>query len=137
MKKQIRKAMICTIAMMVAAVVSLTGVTYAWFSQSETATVDGISMTVVSQTGGILMSGTPAPTTEQGWAYKLSVGYTESGLWPASTAPQNVVKATGDLQFYYGIINDANLDQLQTKKVTLQTGNTPATGFVTVEETEK
>ena len=34
------------------------------------------------------------------------------------------MKTTGHLQFYYGIINDANLEELQIKKSTLQTENT-------------
>ena len=124
MKKQIRKAMICTIAMMLMAVVSLTGVTYAWFTQSETAKVDSMTIGVVSKAGGVLMSGSP----NTGWAYKLSVGYREDNVWPASTAPQNIT-AAGHLQFYDSVINEAELDLMQTRKVSLQTENTPSTGF--------
>ena len=46
MKKTLRRAMLSTICMLVVAVMSLTGVTYAWFSQSTTAKVDGMTMEI-------------------------------------------------------------------------------------------
>jgi 1,4-dihydroxy-2-naphthoate octaprenyltransferase len=61
MRKQIRKAMICTIAMMLVAIVTLTGVTYAWFSQSDTAVVSGADVTLKSVAGGVKMSLQPNP----------------------------------------------------------------------------
>ncbi|MBR0450322.1 MAG: hypothetical protein IIX30_05865, partial [Clostridia bacterium] len=62
MKKQLRKAMICTVAMMLVAVLTLTGVTYAWFSTSNEATVDGITMQVAAYEGGIYISKDPFPS---------------------------------------------------------------------------
>lgn len=56
MKKQIRKAMLCTVAMMLIAVVTLTGVTYAWFSESDEATVGGLDMNVIQTEGGVYIS---------------------------------------------------------------------------------
>ena len=60
MKKQLRKAMICTVAMMLVAVLTLTGVTYAWFSENNEAYVNGLNMAVVKSSGGVYISTTPA-----------------------------------------------------------------------------
>ncbi len=58
MNKTFRKAMLSTICMLVVAVVSLTGVTYAWFTQGTYSEVSGLSVQVESATGGIFIAGT-------------------------------------------------------------------------------
>lgn len=56
MKKQLRKAMICTVAMMLVAVLTLTGVTYAWFSESKDANVNALNFNVLESKGGVYIS---------------------------------------------------------------------------------
>lgn len=56
MKKAFKKSLISTICMLVVGIVSLTGVTYAWFTQGNTAQVDGMQMSVVTSTGGLRVS---------------------------------------------------------------------------------
>ena len=56
MKKTFRRAMLSTICMLVVAVMSLTGVTYAWFTQSTTSTVSGMEMEVIAAEGGVQVS---------------------------------------------------------------------------------
>lgn len=58
MNKTLRKAMISTIAMLVVGVMSLTGVTYAWFTQGTYSEVSGLTVQVESATGGIFIAGT-------------------------------------------------------------------------------
>ena len=113
MKKQIRRAMMCTIAMMLMGVVSLTGVTYAWFSQSETAVVEGVKMGIVSKEGGVLMSAIPNP---EEWAYRLNLDMNVSGFNPASMVPENI-KEDGNIQFYDGLINESAPSEIYTKAV--------------------
>ena len=103
MKKQIRKAMICTIAMMVAAIVSLTGVTYAWFSESNEANVDGITMSVTAYEGGIYISKDPYPAQ-----FDNSISISADDIFqgqhnPASTAGY---LNGGRLQFFSGSIDN-------------------------------
>ena len=111
MKKQLRKAMICTVAMMLVAVLTLTGVTYAWFSESNAATVDGITMDVVSKEGGVYISKDPYPAN-----FDISVAIEpETDIFtgkhnPASTAG---TLSGGKLTFYNGTIGsptDKTLD---------------------------
>lgn len=119
MKKQIRKAMICTIAMMVAAIVSLTGVTYAWFTQGNQASVDGMSVTLASSNGGVLISET-ANAVDSEWKFSLTLtSATYTNMKPASTAPGNI--SNGDLKFYEGVFDRGNTTDLTSKEVT---GNT-------------
>ena len=64
MNKTFRKAMLSTICMLVVAVVSLTGVTYAWFSQGTYSEVKGLEVQVESATGGILVAATSEYNSE-------------------------------------------------------------------------
>ena len=56
MKKTFRTAMFSTIAMLIVGVMSLTGVTYAWFTQGTEATVQGMTMSVEAADGGVQIS---------------------------------------------------------------------------------
>ena len=53
MKNTMRKAMLSTIAMLVVAVMSLTGVTYAWFTASTKATVSGMEVNIGTAGAGL------------------------------------------------------------------------------------
>ena len=122
MKKQIRRAMICTVAMMVAAIVSLTGVTYAWFSESTTAVVDGVKVGVVTKAGGVLMSKVPNPGTN-GWSYHVGLGWTGEDFYPASTTPSNL-DSNNNLVFYDGVLDDSNLNKVTTTQLPITTNAT-------------
>ena len=108
MKKQIRRAMICTIAMMLVGVVSLTGVTYAWFSKSDEADVNGLTMEVVSRDGGVYVS--TMPYTDFGTS--ITITPPQDAVYnPASTAGQ--LDENGKLKFFNGFLDsptDTTLD---------------------------
>ena len=108
MKKQIRRAMICTIAMMLMGVVSLTGVTYAWFSKSDEADVNGLTMEVVSRDGGVYVS--TMPYTDFGTS--ITITPPQDAVYnPASTAGQ--LDENGKLKFFNGFLDsptDRTLD---------------------------
>lgn len=112
MKKQIRKAMICTIAMMVAAIVSLTGVTYAWFSQSDTSVVEGIELGIVAVDGGVYVSNSPNPSF---WGYRVNLGIDKENFEPASTTPSTLVN--GKLQFFSGHVDEVNPNLIYTEAI--------------------
>lgn len=113
MRKQLRKAMVCTIAMMLVAVISLTGVTYAWFSQSDTAIVEGISLGIVASDGGVLMSAIANPTS---WATRLNLNMNKKDFYPSSTAPSNM-KPDGTLKFFNGIVNEYSNGEIKTEEI--------------------
>ena len=114
MKKQIRRAMMCTIAMMLMGIVSLTGVTYAWFSQSDTAVVGGMNLGIVSKEGGVLMSAVPTPSE---WAFRLDLDMQETEFNPSSMTPGNI-QENGKIQFYNGVINESKPSDIYTEAVT-------------------
>lgn len=81
MKKTLRSAMLSTICMLVVAVMSLTGVTYAWFTQSETADVTGMTMNVAAANGGFMVS-----KDKTNWTASVDfAAETEKALNPVST----------------------------------------------------
>ena len=112
MKKQRRKAMICTIAMMVAAIVSLTGVTYAWFSQSDTSVVEGIELGIVAVDGGVYVSNAPNPSF---WGYRVNLGINKKNFEPASTTPSTLTN--GKLQFFSGHVDEVNPNLIYTEAI--------------------
>ena len=96
MNKTLRKAMISTIAMLVVAVMSLTGVTYAWFTQGTEAKVEGMQMSVQAADGGIQVS-----KDGVNWANLITLtaedGNIREGVMPVSTVnAENFFKATID-----------------------------------------
>lgn len=117
MKKQIRRAMLSTIAMMLMGIVSLTGVTYAWFSESDAASVDGLTMSVTSVDGGVYISDMPYP---QSFDTSIAMSIPADQLFnPVSTAGNLV---DGKLQFFSG-----SLESPSDK--TLDIGPASATGY--------
>lgn len=82
MKKTLRSAMLSTICMLVVAVMSLTGVTYAWFSASTTANIQGMTVNVSAADGGFQLSADNGTT----WKSNLTLTDTSAQLNPVSTA---------------------------------------------------
>lgn len=117
MKKQLRKAMIGTVAMMVAAIVSLTGVTYAWFSQSTTSTVSGINVGIVQVDGSINISNKANPSS---WGTKLILNVNKTDFEPASTAPSTL--KNGKLNFFSGRMGEVDTNLLCTEPISSAMG---------------
>lgn len=81
MSKTFRKAAMSTICMLIVAVMSLTGATYAWFTSGDTAKVDGMSMQIETAAGGLEVS-----TNGSSWASSISLGLAaKSTVKPVST----------------------------------------------------
>lgn len=115
MTKTLRKAMISTIAMLVVAVISLTGVTYAWFTQGTTTTVNGIEMTVEASTGGVLVS---QDLTAGTWGSEITLtGTTLTAAKPVST----IGGADATWSFFVGEVNPADSTQIKTSAATAGT----------------
>ena len=96
MKKTMRSAMLSTIAMLVVAVLSLTGVTYAWFSQATTAKVEGMTMNIGTAGAGLQVAKVGGT-----WGGEIDFAYTgQTGnekLQPVSTVDAiNFYTATVD-----------------------------------------
>lgn len=121
MKKQLRRAMIGTVAMMLAAIVSLTGVTYAWFSEAKEASVDGITMDVIAVEGGVYISKSPYP---ESFDISVSIGKDEicqDEHNAVSTA--GTLDESGKLTFYSGTLSSPTDTTLNITKVTAEDGN--------------
>lgn len=113
MTKTLRKAMISTIAMLVVAVISLTGVTYAWFTQGTTTTVNGIEMTVEASTGGVLVSQDTGT-----WGSEITLtGTTLTAAKPVST----IGGAAAAWSFFVGEVNPADSTEIKTSAATAGT----------------
>ena len=86
MKKTFRTAMFSTVAMLIVGVMSLTGVTYAWFTQGTTGQVTGMEMTVTSSAGGVQVS-----EDANSWAsiLPLTTNATATNVYPVSTIGPN------------------------------------------------
>lgn len=85
MTKALRKTMISTICMLVVAVLSLTGVTYAWFTAGTEATVGGLNVTVTAAEGGVQIR---VKDGEQygNYASTINLNATKTGITPVSSA---------------------------------------------------
>ncbi len=81
MKKTMRKAMISTICMLVVAVMSLTGVTYAWFTAGTQATVNGMNVVVTAAAGGVQVRLKDTAT----WQSTLNLGVAQTDVEPVSS----------------------------------------------------
>lgn len=109
MKKTLRSAMLSTICMLVVAVMSLTGVTYAWFSASETAKVEGMTMNVAAADGGFLIS------DSQNGPWVSTLTWTDADK--SSVKPVSTVNAK---DFFTAEVNSMNVDQIKTTKDTTE-----------------
>lgn len=114
MKKTFRKAMLSTVAMLIVGVMSLTGVTYAWFTSGTTATVDNVVLNVESATGGLQVSKTGAV-----WGSSVNLAINEQ-LSPVSTV--GALNTSGDgadnsMIFFKGTVDPANYDNVTSEAV--------------------
>lgn len=121
MRKQIRKAMICTIAMMLVAIVTLTGVTYAWFSQSDTSTISGIDISLVKVSGIIDISDEANPLK---WGTTLPLDISRTDFMPASTAPSSIA-TDGTLKFFSGRLGAIDGETLCTEPIAVELDGNP------------
>ncbi len=122
MKKSFRKAMISTICMLIVGVMSLTGVTYAWFTAGTQATVSSFNVDVTAASGGLLIA---APGSNADTALSFGAAMTPalnvaSGdkLHPVSTAGE---LADGALKFFKAELGStteklANIAAVSTNK---------------------
>lgn len=81
MSKTFRRAAMSSICMLIVAVMSLTGATYAWFTVGDTATVDGMKMEIVAASGGIEVYNEATGK----WANSFSLALNMSSVNPVST----------------------------------------------------
>ena len=109
MKKQLRKAMICTVAMMLVAVLTLTGVTYAWFSESDGAQVTDFSLQVEASTGGVYISDKPYTGFKNTLTFK---DIPTSNFNPVSTG--GTLNSNNELEFFKGTIASQTATTLDT-----------------------
>ena len=92
MKNTFRKAALSTICMLIVAVMSLTGVTYAWFSQGTVSSVKGMSVEVEAAEGGIFIATNSTSTVPAADSFKsnITLNYANfggaDGVSPVSTA---------------------------------------------------
>lgn len=117
MKKQLRKAMICTVAMMLVAVVTLTGVTYAWFSKSDSAQVTDMTINVEARDGGVYIS------TDKYANFGTSIDIpvdANTKFNPASTA--GTLDDNGKLKFFNGALESPMDDTLEITALTSPSG---------------
>ena len=111
MKKTARRAMISTICMLVVGVMSLTGVTYAWFSQGTQAQVEEFTVNVQTASGNLMIG--QASGTSISWGNTITPFNASN---PAGTlAPASTIGTTTDgaIAFYSASINEANAAQIK------------------------
>lgn len=82
MSKTFRRAAMSTICMLIVAVMSLTGATYAWFTAGDYATVSGMKINVDVASGGVEVSGDNGTT----WGNTLVLSTGVDKLVPVSSA---------------------------------------------------
>ena len=118
MNKNLRKAMISAICMLIVGVMSLTGVTYAWFTSSSSATVTGMTFDVYSPVGGVLIS----ETYNTDWSYSIELNNASfENFMPLSTSDN---LTGGKLSFFAGTVNTApTLGDLGEEIYTLEAGD--------------
>ncbi len=117
MKKTFRKAMLSTMAMLLVGVMSLTGVTYAWFTAGTTAAVNQFDVSVVDSAGGSIMISADGDT----FAFGTTATPVPTGtkLGPVSTIGE--LDANGTIKFFNGAISGATT--ITTSEVTGQASN--------------
>lgn len=113
MKNSMRRAMISTVCMLIVAVMSLTGVTYAWFTAGEQATVEGMQVHVTTSAGGIQVREKSADNSNA-WQTKLDLKTSVSSVAPLSSSDGT--------NFFSAIINENNTAEIASKTVS-DTGN--------------
>lgn len=103
MKNTFRKAALSTICMLIVAVMSLTGVTYAWFTASTQAAVNGMEVNI-----GTAGAGLQVATVGGEWAGEITLQSPNAAFVPVSTV---------DAQNFYSATVDANAPTQIVKSV--------------------
>lgn len=93
MSKTFRRAAMSSICMLIVAVMSLTGATYAWFTQGTYSKVEGMEVKVEAATGGVLVAANDTTTMPNDEAFTQSLllddlkatGDAGTGAAPVST----------------------------------------------------
>ncbi len=124
MKNSMRRAMISTICMLIVAVMSLTGVTYAWFTAGTDATVSNVEVNVTSDVAGGLQFSIDGAT----WNSILSASSNTTfdavstagglGAAAAATVSGSVTANVQPMQFFAGEVDPANSTQIKTTATT-------------------
>ncbi len=122
MKKTFRKAMLSTMAMLLVGVMSLTGVTYAWFTSNNEAKVNQFTVNVAGGATGSLMISTD---TNNLLSFSGATSYAvpeKSSLIPVSLAVPTTTETYNKPAFYTGeIVSDT---EIKSAELTAQkTGN--------------
>lgn len=106
-KMSFKRAALPIIATLLTAVISLTGVTYAWFSTGTVATVEEFEIGVEAA-DGLQIATNPTGTEAFTWGSNYKPDFSNVKLSPAST----VAKVTnGKLTFYNAVLDD-NTDKI-------------------------
>ena len=100
-KTNFRKATLSALLMLVVAVVSLTGVTYAWFTSGTTAKVSGINFDVTGEAGGLLIS--KGYVANEGFVFESNVNLGKQNIQfsPVSTTKTNLEKVLGEGEYEF------------------------------------
>ncbi len=105
MKKQMRKAMLSTMCMLIVGIMCLTGVTYAWFSAGTTAEVSQINVSVADQAGGSIMISADGETFNFTSSVSPDSDALSGDISPASTIGE--LDSNGVMKFFTGTIVDS------------------------------
>ena len=89
MSKTFRRAAMSSICMLIVAVMSLTGATYAWFTSGEQATVSGMNVEVNTAAGGVQVREKTGDNQYTPWGTTLDLSVTAKKLEPVSSADGN------------------------------------------------
>ena len=100
--RKFRKSMLSTLVILMAAVLSLTGATYAWFTTGDSATVSNISAGVESGTG-LLIS-----TDASNWSSVADIKISESSTFVYKTLSSAGNVTNGELDIFTAALNTAN-----------------------------
>ena len=106
--KSFKKALLPAIALLIAAIVSLTSVTYAWFTYGDFATVDQIDVNVEAA-GGLQISMADA-SGNFSWTSNVDPNLDNSTLKPVSSAG----KVTNGAMEFFTATYDDTLDKIHT-----------------------
>ena len=106
MKKTLRKAMLSTICMLIVGVMSLTGVTYAWFTSGADATINNVNVDVVAADGGIQFS-----LDGTNWMSQTTSN-ADISFVPVSTV--GALNEDREIEFFSGVVNPEKMSEIKT-----------------------
>jgi len=119
--KNFRRKALPALTMLVIAILCLTGVTYAWFTQGSNVAVKNIDVKVTSSSGGMLVAKNQNDTYTNSYDAGL-VGTNQVTLSPVSTAGERIHDKSGDteikgsdtLNFFSGEVDTATGNSLKS-----------------------